>query len=364
MSAENNEMDLLDGYVNGTLSAEERQRLDARLATDEAFRERVEEHARLTSALKFYHDRTTLKNLLNQFHEEIDREDKPVVVLNQPARVAGSVWKRYLIPMSVAASIALFSVLGTLLITRNLEAEQTTAYKELRRTVDQIKKSQTLIMKGIQESKGKSNTLTIYAGTGFLISANGFIATSYHVVRDADSVYIENPKFGQLKAAVYYSDPDNDVAILKIVTPGFAPGRLPFVIQSVESDLGEYACTLGYPREDVVFGEGSVSASTGYRQNMNSYQVSVPVNPGNSGGPLLNANGDLIGMISGIQTETSGATFAIKSTVLLDVLKAAPADSLSEPVVLPKQNTIRRASRVDQIKKWKELVFMIRVYNN
>jgi serine protease Do len=79
---------------------------------------------------------------------------------------------------------------------------------------------------------------------------------------------------------------------------------------------------------------------------------------------LFNGKGDLVGIISGIQTETSGAAFAIKSSVLLSVIEKAPADSTRAPLVLPKQNSLRGLSKVDQVKKWKENVFVVRVFNN
>src|SRR5690606_23670002 len=137
---------------------------------------------------------------------------------------------------------------------------------------------------------------------------------------------------------------------------------LSYMISSAEANLGEEVFTLGFPREDIVFGEGSISALSGYRQNPNAYQVSVPVNPGNSGGPLFNSKGDLVGIISGIQTETMGAAFAIKSSVLLSVIDSLETDSLSAPLVLPKQNTLKGLSTVDKVKKWKDHVFIVRVY--
>jgi S1-C subfamily serine protease len=271
--------------------------------------------------------------------------------------------KNYWRMMAVAATLVVVTTVGTFLITRSMNTEQVAIYKELRRNVDRLTKSYKQIQDDLAESKsapipGK------YSGTGFLVSSNGYVATSYHVVKEADSISLENEVYGQLKAAVIYSSSQNDISILKIITPGFRMKKtLPFTISRTESDLGEYVYTLGFPKEDIVFGEGSVSASTGFRQNPDAYQVSVPVNPGNSGGPLVNSNGDLIGMVSGVQTETAGATFAIKSTRLLDLVKGEAIDSLRTPLILPRQNTIKNLSRVQQVKKWKEFVFMVRVYN-
>jgi S1-C subfamily serine protease len=128
--------------------------------------------------------------------------------------------------------------------------------------------------------------------------------------------------------------------------------------------MGEYVYTLGFPREDVVFGEGSISASTGFRQDPNAYQISIPLNPGNSGGPLLDTHGDVVGIVSGIQTQTSGTAFAIKSLKLIEFLEQDALDSLRKPLLLPKQNSTKNFNRTDQIKRWKDLVFIVRVYND
>jgi S1-C subfamily serine protease len=277
-------------------------------------------------------------------------------------------WKKYWPMTAVAASVALISTFTTLYLTQSLEKDQKAYYKELGRRVEQIKKSQSRIMADIAESKEKATTATPvpanYMGTGFLISPNGYIATSYHVIKDADSVYIENKRFGSFKVSVLISDPAKDVSILKIENELFKPlTSLPYTILDSESSLGEEVFTLGFPREDIVFGEGSISASTGYKQDSSAYQISVPVNPGNSGGPLFNSKGDVVGIISGLQTETSGTAFATKSSVLLQTVGEVP-DSVSTYMRLPHANSLKNLTRVQQLGKWKEYVFMIRVYSD
>jgi S1-C subfamily serine protease len=355
----NTEQDLLDRYAKGTLSAQETAALEERMKQDPTFREQVEKHLSLIHALQFYGERSRLLKTLDDAHQEIETPEKVVPL----ARPAG--WKRYWMT-AVAASVALISILGTLFMTRSLDTKQTAIYKELRRTVEQIKKSQKLMMEDMAEVKEKPNpSPEAYAGTGFLISSNGYVATSYHVIKESDSVIIENARFGRLKATIVHSDPANDVSILKIEQKlDDLAQPLPYTLSMTEANLAEDVYTLGYPREDIVFGEGSVSALTGFKQNPNAYQVSVPVNPGNSGGPLLNTKGDLVGVISGTQTETMGAAFAIKSTVLMDVIGQVNVDSAALPLTLPKQNTMKNSTRVQQVKRWKDFVFMVRVYKN
>jgi serine protease Do len=302
MNSEHTLYELFDGYVKGTLHAEEVAAFEERMKTDASFREKAEQHLALVNELKFYGDRNQLRELLNEAHQTLEP-----VAERGPQKTSRI--RKYGPMLAMAASVAIFCIAGTIYFTQSLESRQEAVYRELRRNVDQIQKSQKMIIEDLAETKEKILPGK-YAGTGFLLSAKGYVATSYHVVKESDSIVIENEKFGRLRTRVVYSDPANDISILKIETP-FVLRSLPYTVAE-EANLAESVYTLGFPREDVVFGEGSVSALTGFNQNPNAYQVSVPVNPGNSGGPLLNSKGDLIGMISGFQTQTSGAAFAIK----------------------------------------------------
>lgn len=361
---ENDQDELLDNFAKGKLNAEELAGFNKEMENDADFRKKAESHVEFVNALKLYARRTGLIDTLQSVVLERPAEVQPkVIALNQNTTVR---WRKIWPMAAVAASVALFSILGTMYLTQSLETKQTAYYKELRRNVEQIKKSQNRIMADIAVTKEKEKPLPgRYAGTGFLVSANGYVITSYHVVKGADSVYIENGTFGRLKASVVYNNAANDISVLRIENDGLKLMKsLPFVVQSTESSLGEDVFTLGFPREDIVFGEGSISATSGYEQNPNAYQVSVPVNPGNSGGPLFNAKGDLVGIISGKQTETSSAAFAIKSSVMLEALAEMPVDTLYQPMTLSKQNALRHLPKVEQVKKWQEYVFMVRVYNN
>ncbi|HEY9047165.1 MAG TPA: serine protease [Ohtaekwangia sp.] len=357
--------ELLDDFAAGKLTAEQVASIEYRLEHDPLFRSKAEQHQAFREAMKFYGSRNQLKTILEETHQQLEEADTTVPVVVMPA----TGWKKYWPMTAVAASVAFLSILGTLWMTRSLETKQTAIYKELRRNVDQIKRSQKIMMEDIAETKDRTKPVPIpgkYAGTGFLISTNGYVATSYHVVKESDSVFIENEKFGRQKVAVVLSDPANDIAVLRIEHDSVTSvsRTLPYSIIKGEANLGERVFTLGFPREDIVFGEGSISASTGFSQNPNAYQISVPVNPGNSGGPLFNESGDIVGIISGSQTETAGTAFAIKSSVVADVITTASLDTLDKPLVLPKYNTIKNTTRVQQVKRWKDYVFMVQVYKN
>jgi len=352
----------LDQFAESTLTETQKAELEVLLQSEPSLRKRAEEHLRFLRSIKFFSQRKVLQKTLHGIHEELPRETSEPARLIIEDKKTGA-WRKYWPMAAVAASVALISTVTTLYMARSLETKQTAYYKELGRKVEQIKKSQSLIMADIAESKEKPVPVPAnYTGTGFLISPKGYIATSYHVIKNADSIYIENKKFGVLKATILFSDATKDVSILKIETEAFKPlTSLPYLISNKEANLGEDVFTLGFPREDIVFGEGSISASTGYKQDSSAYQISVPVNPGNSGGPLFNSKGDVVGIISGLQTETSGTAFAMKASVLLKTIDEVP-DSISTNMLLSKQNGLKNLTKVQQLNKWKDYVFMVRVY--
>ncbi|MEO7961525.1 MAG: trypsin-like peptidase domain-containing protein, partial [Ginsengibacter sp.] len=114
---------------------------------------------------------------------------------------------------------------------------------------------------------------------------------------------------------------------------------------------------LGYPREEVVYGEGYLSAKSGYFGDTSSYQVSISVNPGNSGGPVVNRNGEIIGIISSKETNADGVVFAIKSKNIYTAIKDIIS---SDTIKLPSVNTLKGLDRVQQIKKLEDFVYMVK----
>ncbi len=349
------ELELIDSFLLGLLSQEKQSLVEEKMKNDPSFRLRVEEHQSFLKSLKEYDDHKTLKMTLNEIQMGAD------ISSNRKSFSMRMLWPT----VGIAASVALLCAVGTLFLARWFDQEHSTNYLELRKNVERLKKSQSQILENIKKENNKKDYAPEnYSGSGFLISSNGYVVTSYHVVKAADSVYIENEKFGKLKTSVVYSSPENDISLLMILDDKFQATRpIACAIRGKEADIGEGVYTLGFPREEIVYGEGSISASTGYQQNENAYQVSVPVNPGNSGGPLIDQQGSLIGIVNGVQTQTRGAAFAIKSETLLETLKNIPTDSLNRPLKITTQNQLAGMSRVNQVKRWRDLVFIVKVFN-
>ncbi len=354
-----NELELIENYLQGKLQGAELADFEQRMKADEAFSSRVAEQKKLMSALNYYGQRSELKGKLNAYHNELKKEEK----LKKRPKIIKFFITQYP-TIAVAASVAIITVFATLFsieYLHSIEKKQHAYYKELRRDLDKIKSSQNKIIKEINTTDTKKN-LPRSGGTGFAITANGYIVTSYHIVKEADSVLIENSRYKSLKAVVVDTDKAHDLAVLKITDTAFSSlGALPYTFTAY-TQLAEKVFILGYPKEDMVYGEGSISSESGYEGDTTAYQISVPVNPGNSGSPLLDNDGTIVGIISGKHIEAEGASFAIKSRYIALLVEALNADSATTIYLPKKANNLKGRTRPQQLKKLQDYVFMIKVF--
>ncbi len=160
-------------------------------------------------------------------------------------------------------------------------------------------------------------------GSGFIISADGYVLTNNHVVAGADEIMVRLPDRSELVARLVGADPRTDVALLKVEADGLPIVKLG---KSSELKVGEWVLAIGSPFGfDHTVTAGIVSA-TGRSLPDESYvpfiQTDVAINPGNSGGPLFNLDGEVIGINSQIFTRSGGfmgLSFAIPIDMAMDV---------------------------------------------
>lgn len=167
-------------------------------------------------------------------------------------------------------------------------------------------------------------------GSGFIISADGYIVTNHHVIDKADEVIVRLDDRRELKAKVIGSDQLSDTALIKIEANGLRP--LP-IGSSAQLKAGEWVLAIGSPFGfDYSVTAGIVSAKGRSLMNQNYVpfiQTDVAVNPGNSGGPLLNLKGEAVGVNSQIFSNTGGfmgLSFAIPIELVLDVVEQIKKD--------------------------------------
>ncbi len=355
-------LEIIERYLNGEMNAEERTAFEQLRTGNAEVDMKVNEHQQFVGLLKQYGQRVALENRLNAIHEEIDIHAIEEEVTLRPSWIV-QLWRHHHSKISVAASIAIFAILGTLFFTGYLNNNN--SYTELGRKVDNLSNANKRIIKSINDMKSaqKSMPSDKYRGTGFAITSNGLIATSYHVISDNDSVYVQNAAGKSFKASVIYKEPQNDIAILKITDTSFKGlGTIPYTFKRAESDLAESVFTFGYPQDSGVFGEGRVTSSNGLGNDTIDYEISIPINPGNSGGPLLDSKGNIVGIVKAKDPRLEGVHFALKSNYLLNAIKNIPADSLNQVPELNTDNELANLSRPQQVKKLKPYVFMVKVY--
>lgn len=149
------------------------------------------------------------------------------------------------------------------------------------------------------EDIGESHSTSISTGTAWSVAA-GYAVTNHHVIAGKSSVYLMNQKGEKTLATVVASDVEHDIALLSV-----GNGKLPpaLFLAASNARLGASVFTIGFPRVDVMgktpkLSLGIISSINGLSDDPTSYQISVPIQPGNSGGPLINMRGEVVGLIT------------------------------------------------------------------
>jgi S1-C subfamily serine protease len=172
------------------------------------------------------------------------------------------------------------------------------------------------------------------SGSGFFISRSGYFVTNYHVIEGAESIEVEDALRRRHNAVVFRADAKNDLAILKI--DGSPPGVLSIARSNgVRRGLKVYA--FGFPRPgiqglELKVTDGIVSSLSGLMDDPRTFQVTNPIQPGNSGGALIAESGQVIGIVvatlklsparGASETVAQNVNYAIKSNYLIEMLES------------------------------------------
>jgi len=354
---------IIEDYLKGKLSADEHKAFEQLRANDPIVDHRVVAHKVFLESMQQYADILLLKEQMDAAHHNIDVAALSAKVKPHPSIIV-RIWRNNKSAIAVAASFLVLAMI--MLYSIQSQNKQVGDMQLLAGKVSDIKGSQDIIVRTINSDNRRKNTDVApakFGGTGFAISSNGYILTSYHVINGKGSIYVQNSKGTTYKVVRYYTDPVNDIAILKISDDAFTNlGVLPYSIKKGVARIGDAVYTLGYPKDDVVLGDGYVSSKSGLNGDTIAYQVAIPVNPGNSGGPLLDNNGNIVGVINGKENKMEGAAFAIKSRYIMEALNAIPQDSLSKRVAYGKRSLLQGLKRNQQVQKMQDYVFNIKVY--
>lgn len=201
-----------------------------------------------------------------------------------------------------------------------------------------------------------------WSGTGFALN-KGYVVTNYHVVEGARTIRIvgiHGEMYKAYKAIVVAVDTNNDIALLKITDKNFKGFNvIPYSVKTQLAEVGESVFILGYPLtqtmgDEVKLTTGVISSRSGFQGDKSIYQTTAPIQPGNSGGPLFDNNGNIIGIVCAKHTGAENVGYAIKSAYLKNLLET----SLDIPI-LPSSNLLSNQSLPNKVKLAKKFVYLI-----
>ncbi|MGB5668367.1 MAG: trypsin-like peptidase domain-containing protein [Maribacter sp.] len=214
-------------------------------------------------------------------------------------------------------------------------------------------------VKNVTVSKGPSNIMEFFygyegsqktqvgTGSGVIISPDGHIVTNNHVIKGASQLQVTLNNNKTYEAELIGTDPNSDIALLKID----AKTQLPYLAFGDSDDLkiGEWVLAVGNPfnlTSTVTAGIVSAKARALMKSDQSFIQTDAAVNPGNSGGALVNTNGDLIGINTAITSQTGsyvGYSFAVPSNiakkVIDDIMEYGNVQKAYIGIVPPKLNS-------------------------
>jgi serine protease Do len=360
-------LDTVERYIRGEMTPDERLYFEQLRKTNPEIDQLVVEHTLFLQQMNRFGEWKKFKQSLHETHIDLTQQGK---IHSDKLRGGAKVvylWNKYKRVTAIAASIAGVTAIGISVLVNSLTPRaKDPKVQELVHKVNVLQQNQKALDNKINYVDKKNQQPVIstpvrFNGTGFLIDPKGLMITNAHVVKNSKNIFVQNNKGDQFRAFVVKLDVARDVAIIKIDDDSFKSfSSLPYSFKKATSDIAEPIFTLGYPRDEVVYGEGYLSAKTGYNGDTLSCQIFIAANPGNSGGPIFNHNGEVIGILSAKETEAEGAVFAVQSKYIYQVLDELKKSSLYENVKLSTKSSLSGLDKVQQVKKIQDFVFMVK----
>ncbi len=205
-------------------------------------------------------------------------------------------------------------------------------------------------------------------GSGFVISGNGLVITNYHIIKGKDQIDVYFPSLKKsFSAKIVLKDKNNDIALLaleKFNIADYFTEDIPFIISSTaDMRLGQEIFTLGYPLGEflgnsVKLSTGDVSSLYGIQDDPRLIQISNPIQPGNSGGPLLNENGEIVGVV--VSTLNAQYFYDNNSVIPQNINFAIKSDYVSNLIsILPEYKELTNRKNLLIGKSFEEKIELI-----
>ncbi len=362
MNESSNDMyEQIEKYCLDLMDDKERLYFENEMANNPSLKKAVGEYHTLLQTFDHKQSADFIHSALNEIHAQSRSHTE--IIFNQLKLHINRYWKT----ASVAACVAFVASFITFMMARSVYKKDTAAVVQLLKNDNNSIKSDLKDIKNevADVKKIKSSVPDYpskYTGTCFAISQNGYLVTNLHVIDGFEKIFIFTQDNVGHQSKIVATDEINDLAVLKIVEEGFSfSEKIPYSVRKANPSIAQRIYSLGYPKSDIVYNEGYISSITGFEGDSSRYQLELPSVPGVSGAPILDETGNIIGIISGKQSQSEGITYAIKSRSLLNLFKKLPKDFSDKDIYT---TSIKSDTRANQVKKIQPYVCVVKVYKD
>lgn len=345
----NSILKLAEAWLDGALSEQDVKIIEERKRADSVWAAEFEDCLNMLRSLKGSGQHKQFLKDLKDIHNAVATQED---VKKVSIRV--SLMRNHWRTAAIAAGIAMLTSLTTFWAAQYNNKKIASQYKLLRRDLETYKRSQHKLITDIKTQSSTPAVEAAYTGTGFAITNNGYLVTSYHVVAGADSVYIQHRDGSYHRATPVAFNETTDVVIMKVEDNNFrfSKNDIPYTIAKGKKKLGSRVFSLGFPQDEIVYNEGYISAKNGYHGDSTQYRLDIQAGPGQSGAPVADASGTIVGIITGKESESEGTTYAVTSDAILQLLNTLPKGNNIKMTTANKLGSLNRESQIERMEQY------------
>lgn len=349
----------IEQYLDGVLSTEEAKKLELLIIADDKTAKELAFHKSLREGIQAYYERLQLKNKMQSWED-----DKTFPI---PQKRQRNIWR----PIMAAATISLLVTVGGVSLYHfvyrtNIDGEIKSEVKDLAKKVEQTSVTANKANAYIETDKNNKAVVPSpsFSATAFVLTTDGYLVTNSHVVGKQKTVAIEqqlqDKTLVTYTAEVVETNKKLDFALLKITDNKFSGfGKIPYSISDKNVTLAQKIYTLGFPKNDIVYSEGVISSLSGLKSDTMFYQINVIAAEGQSGSPVINEKGELLGVLTNKKRDADGETYCVKTKYILEHIERLRKENKIE-IKTNQRSKLSGKKLTDQVNAVIPFVFIVK----